>query len=174
MNGGRDGAPVSIAETATATDTLDPWRHAARVSRQLGWWSLASVLVGAALLLTPERTFGALAPVAFGFGLQCLLWGAIDGVIASIGAFDLRRRHAAGEPHDAAATRAFGRRLRRLLRLNAGLDVLYVAVGLALLALWRTPEGLGHGLGVVVQGGFLLVFDAWHGWRVPHHLAEAP
>ena len=174
MNGGSGETPAPIADTTAADGAVDPWRHAAQVGRQLGWWALASVLVGAALLLTPERAFGALAPVAFGFGLQCLLWGAIDGVIASIGAFDLRRRRAAGEQHDAAATRAFGRRLRRLLRLNAGLDVLYVAVGLALLALWRTPEGLGHGLGVVVQGGFLLVFDAWHGWRVPHHLAKAP
>lgn len=157
---------------AAAAGALDPWRHAAQVSTQLGWWAVGSVLVGATLLLAPERVVGALAPASFAFGLQCLIWGAIDGVIALIGAFDLRRRRAAGEPLDLAATRAFGRRLRRLLRLNAGLDVVYVAVGLALLALWRTPEGLGHGLGVVVQGGFLLVFDAWHGWR-PLYRSEA-
>ena len=172
MSAARDGTPAPIIEATAATGAVSPWRHAARVSTQLGWWAFASVLVGAALLLTPERAFGTLAPVTIAFGLQCLIWGAIDGIIALIGAFDLRRRHAAGEPHDAAATRAFGRRLLRLLRLNAGLDVLYVAVGLALLVFWRTPEGLGHGLGVVVQGGFLLVFDAWHGWRVAHHGAE--
>ena len=173
MNAGRENRPAPAFGVVAAAGALDPWRHAARVSAQLGWWALASVLVGAALLLTPERAFGTLAPVAFAFGLQCLIWGAIDGVIASIGARDLRRRRAAGEPQDVAATRTFGRRLRRLLRLNAGLDVVYVAVGLALLTLWRTPEGLGHGLGVVVQGGFLLVFDAWHGWRVRYRSDEA-
>ena len=172
MNAWRDGRPAPALGVVAPGGALDAWRHAARVSAHLGWWALASVLVGTTLLLTPERTFGALAPIAFGFGLQSLIWGAIDGVIALSGALDLRRRRAAGEPRDAAATRAFGRRLRRLLRLNAALDVVYVAVGLTLLALWRTPEGLGHGLGVVVQGGFLLVFDAWHGWRVPHQGAE--
>jgi hypothetical protein len=41
-----------------------------------------------------------------------------------------------------------------------------VAVAIGILALWRTPEGLGHGLGVLVQGGFLLVFDAVHARRL--------
>lgn len=147
----------------------DPWRHAARVSAQLSAWALASVALGAALLLAQALAWlpGDLAPVARGFGIQCLAWGAIDGAIARLGTRDLRRRRAAGEHTDAGGSHAFAARLRKLLRLNAGLDVVYVLTGVALVLLWRTPEGLGHGLGVMVQGGFLLAFDGWHGWLAP-------
>lgn len=142
----------------------------------MGLWSLLSVAVGLfgialhAVGVWPE----AWTRVLFAFAVQCLIWGAIDGVIAALGARDLRRRLAAGEAADPAASAAFGARLLRLLRLNAALDVLYVMVGVLLIVLWRTPDGLGHGLGVLVQGGFLLVFDTWHGvaW-VPRRRASA-
>lgn len=147
----------------------DPWRHAARVSAQLAAWALASVALGAALLLAQALAWlpGEVAPVARGFGIQCLVWGTIDGAIALLGVRDLHRRRAAGEHTDTGGSHAFAARLRKLLRLNAGLDVVYVLAGVALVLLWRTPEGLGHGLGVIVQGGFLLAFDGWHGWLAP-------
>lgn len=158
---GRRGGALSAASPRAHPD---PWTHARLVGRQLALWSLLSVGVG--LLGITLHAAGAW-PAAwtrtvFAFALQCLVWGAIDGLIAAVGARDLRRRLAAGEHADPAATAAFGARLLRLLRLNAALDVLYVLVGVLLLTLWRTPDGLGHGLGVLVQGGFLLLFDAWH------------
>ena len=158
---------------STSTGALpvgyDPWRHAARISAQLAAWGLASVALGAALLLMGPLAWlpAEVVPVARGFGIQCLVWGAIDGAIALLGMRDLRRRRAAGEHTEAGGSHAFAARLRKLLRLNAGLDVVYVLAGLALVLLWRTPEGLGHGLGVMVQGGFLLAFDGWHGWLAP-------
>lgn len=143
------------------TRSGDPWWQARVVGRQLAAWSLVSVAVGIALFAVAggdaEATLHAVA-------VQFVVWGAIDGGIVAFGERDRRRRVARGEAADAGATAAFGARLRRLLRLNAALDVAYVAAGIALLLAWRTPEGLGHGLGVLVQGGFLLVFDAWHGW----------
>ena len=154
----------------------DPWTHARIVGVQLGIWSALSVAVGAAGLAAHAVGAwpSAWAPVALGFSIQCLVWGAIDGAIAWFGARDRRRKLAAARPAADRAGAAFGARLLRLLRLNAGLDVLYVVAGIAVLALWRTPEGLGHGLGVIVQGGFLLVFDAWHGWAwVPRRVRAA-
>jgi hypothetical protein len=143
----------------------DPWRAARRVGRQLAVWALLSV-AGAGLLAGLAAAVGGdLAVTLRALALQFVVWGAIDGVIAAFGERDRRGRIARGEHRDPAATRAFGARLRRLLRLNAGLDLVYVAVGAALLVGWRTPAGLGHGLGVLVQGGFLLVFDVWHGFR---------
>jgi hypothetical protein len=58
---------------------------------------------------------------------------------------------------------------RRILAVNAGLDVLYIAGGLAVVAgRGRTDRAaLGHGLAAVAQGAFLLGFDAWHAARVP-------
>ncbi len=51
--------------------------------------------------------------------------------------------------------------LKNVLFINAGLDVLYIAGGIYLLtrpeATWR-----GAGLGVLIQGGFLLAFDLLH------------
>jgi hypothetical protein len=154
----------------------DPWTHARIVAAQLGAWSALSVAVGAAGLAAHAAGAWppAWAPVVVGFSIQCLLWGVIDGAIAWFGARDRRRRMAAAGASDARAGAAFGARLLRLLRLNAGLDVLYVVAGIAVVALWRTPEGLGHGLGVIVQGGFLLAFDAWHGWAWVPRRVRAP
>ncbi len=143
-----------------AGDPLDPWRASARIGRQLGAWAVASLLVGGALVLLAD---GALARA---FGLQFLVWGAIDGGIAIAGAIALRRAHARGAVADPERAPPERRRLRRLLWINAGLDVGYLAAALLVLALWRTPEGVGHGLGVLAQGGFLLGFDVVHARRL--------
>ena len=147
-----------------AARSADPWWQARVVGRQLAGWALASVVAGTLLFAVAGRTAEATAATLWAVAIQFIVWGAIDGGIAAFGERDRRRRVARGEADDAAATAAFGSRLRRLLRLNAGLDVVYLTVGVALLLAWRTPEGLGHGLGVLIQGGFLLALDAWHGW----------
>lgn len=106
------------------------------VVRVLGRWAAGSVLVGGVLAADPRTR---------GFGRQTAAWGAGDGAIALVGA----RRQAAGRTTDVA-------RLRRVLLVNAWLDVGYVTAGLALLRTrWR-----GDGLAVVVQGAFLLWLDA--------------
>ena len=104
--------------------------------RVLGRWAAGSLVVGGLLAADPRTR---------GFGRQTAAWGAVDGVIALIGA----RRQAAGRTTDAA-------RLRRVLLVNAGLDVGYVAAG-ALLA--RRTRWRGDGAAVVVQGAFLLWLD---------------
>jgi hypothetical protein len=152
--------PLASDDVPARPDAADPWRAAARIGRQLGLWSLASVAVGTGLLWMAE------AEGWRAFGWQALLWGAIDGVIALVGARALRGQRRRGEVGDPARVAPERRRLRRLLVMNAGLDVGYVLVGIALLIFWRTEAGAGHGWGVVVQGGFLLVFDAWHAWRL--------
>ena len=107
--------------------------------RVLGGWAAASVAVGAALCVDPRTR---------GFGRQTLAWGAVDGAIAVVGA----RRRAAGGRTDPA-------RLRRVLLVNVGLDVLYLATGGHLVA--RTTRGRGDGMAVLVQGAFLLGLDSW-------------
>ena len=105
------------------------------VVRVLGRWAVGSVLVGAALSADPRTR---------GFGRQTAAWGLVDGAIALVGA----RRQAAGRTTEPA-------RLRRVLLVNAGLDVGYLATGAALLRTrWRSD-----GAAVLVQGAFLLVLD---------------
>lgn len=152
--------PTATDASARTAPPLDPWRASARIGRQLGAWALASVVLGAALLALADGA------AARAFGIQCLAWGAIDGAIALAGAIALRRAHARGVVDDPLRAPPERRRLRRLLWVNAGLDVGYVAVAVLVLALWRTPEGLGHGLGVLLQGGFLLGFDVLHARRL--------
>jgi hypothetical protein len=106
------------------------------LTRALGRWAVGSVLVGG-VLAVPSRTRG--------FGRQTAAWGALDGAIALVGA----RRQAAGRTTDPG-------RLRRVLLVNAALDVGYLATGAALVA---RPRWRGDGLAVLVQGAFLLVLD---------------
>lgn len=105
--------------------------------RTLGRWASGSVLLGTALLSSPRTR---------GFGRQTAAWGAVDGAIALVGA----RRAAAGRATDPA-------RLRRVLLVNAALDVGYLGAGAALV---RRTRWRGDGLAVLVQGAFLLVLDA--------------
>ncbi len=104
--------------------------------RDLQRWAVGSVVVGGALAASPRTR---------GFGRQTAAWGAVDGAIALVGA----RRQAAG-PTDPA-------RLRRVLLVNAGLDVGYLAGGAWLV---RRTRWRGDGLAVLVQGAFLLWLDA--------------
>jgi hypothetical protein len=104
--------------------------------RVLGRWAVGSVLVGALLSADPRTR---------GFGRQTAAWGLVDGVIALVGA----RRQAAGRTTGPA-------RLRRVLLVNAGLDVGYVAAGAWLVLRSRWP---GDGAAVLVQGAFLLWLD---------------
>ena len=104
--------------------------------RDLRRWAVGSIAVGGALAASPRTR---------GFGRQTAAWGAVDGAIALVGA----RRQAAG-PTDPD-------RLRRVLLVNAGLDVGYLAAGAWLV---RRTRWRGDGLAVLVQGAFLLWLDA--------------
>ena len=107
-----------------------------QLTRVLGAWAVGSVVVGTALSFS-RRTRG--------FGRQTAAWGAIDGAIAYAGV----RGRARKGPTDRT-------RLRRILLLNAGLDVGYLALGQRMR---RTERWRGDGLAVLVQGAFLLVLD---------------
>jgi len=131
------------------------WDRARTIALQLGVWASLSIVVGGLL-------FALGGPFGRAVGIQFVIWGAVDLAIAGMGQRDRRRKLRAGAAEDARATRAEARRLRRLLWINAGLDVLYVAVGAGLVAFGPGPVVDGHGLGVLVQGGFLLVFDVAH------------
>ena len=104
--------------------------------RTLGRWAVGSVVAGTLLSAHPRTR---------GFGRQTAAGGAVDGAIALVGA----RRSAAGRTPEPA-------RLRRVLLVNAGLDVGYLAAGAALV---RRPRWRGDGLAVLVQGAFLLALD---------------
>lgn len=139
----------------------DSIQFQAGLSRRLLAWSGLSVGVGTALALLPHRLWQ-------GLGAQCVGWGVIDAVIAGIGLKQTHARAADPAAHAPDQQAEARRTLRRVLWINTALDVGYVSGGIALAAakgrddtdnarFWR-----GSGLGIVIQGGFLFMFDLIH------------
>ena len=134
------------------------------LTRALGAWSIASVALGSAVAVA-GRTMQ--RPGLLAFGRQTAAWGAVDGVIAGVGALSRRRR---GE---LTATRrsAKSRTLRRVLVANAVADVGYVVGGAAIVirdVRGRPTFGIRRedGLAVVSQGLFLLLLDVSQAHRL--------
>lgn len=151
-----DSSTMGVAATPSAYAQA-VYAFSRMVSRRLLIWSVLSMVIGALLWRRG-------APFWRGVGVQSAGWGAIDGIIAASGL--LTQRQPPAEPARSASN------LRRLLWFNAALDVGYMAGGLWLArskgqadAQWR-----GQGWGIVVQGGFLLLFDLFHARRVPRTL----
>lgn len=135
------------------------WQRQERISRALATWAVWSMAVGAGRWLDGARDGDARRRA---FGQQTVAWGVVDVVIAPFGDRRRRARLAALEDPSAPAVQRRERSgLRRLLLVNAGLDLGYVAAGWSW---WRRGDerARGHGAAVVVQGLFLLVFDLWH------------
>ncbi|MFX1300751.1 MAG: DUF6992 family protein [Promethearchaeota archaeon] len=116
-----------------------------RLARRLGViliaWSIISILCGIVLLLVPIS-------VLQGIGLQALLWGFIDAMIAVIGV--LRNKEM---PADKAA---------RFLRINVFLDIGYMLIGVLLIVFLGLNQFLfGNGIGIIIQGAFLFILDLY-------------
>ena len=110
------------------------------LARVLGLWAAGSVAAGAA--------------VRGAAGRQHAVWGTVDGALAATGL--LRAPDRRRDPGERA------RRLRRLLLINAGLDVGYLALGASLRSGRRGAARRPDGGAVLVQGAFLLCLDLWH------------
>jgi hypothetical protein len=124
-------------------------------------WGAASV-VGGVLIGWFAR--GAQSRLASAVAVQSIAWGAIDATIAGFALIGLARRQR--HPPSPAEEPARREKSIRFVAFNVKLDVVYCLVGVGLLVGTRfaqTPDGraalIGHGLGVIVQGGFLWAFD---------------
>jgi hypothetical protein len=133
----------------------------------LGVWALLN-LIGSGYLL--PRTDRRAMPHHFHFMNCC--WGFINAVLAAVG---ILRTYPGAPPagFDAAAAAHDIQQTVNIFLINAGLDVGYLAVGW-----WLTTRAaqlgvnmpyrlLGYGRSILLQGSFLLVFDALMGWLLP-------
>jgi hypothetical protein len=115
------------------------------LARRLGLiliaWGIASAVIGGVLLLVPNSLLQ-------GIGLQALLWGIIDLIIALVGVFRSKE-----QPVE---------KITRFLRINVCLDVIYQIVGLVLIVVfWANAFLVGNGIGVIIQGAFLFGLDLY-------------
>ena len=131
------------------------------ISKRLLRWSIGSIIIG--FLARFGGKFGK------NLGNQFITWGLIDAAIAVGGQVAKRNRidnmenPGKSEIHEAEANN-----LSRLLWINAGLDVLYIIGGY----LWAKRDkgdgsARGNGIGVIIQGAFLLIFDVFHARNIP-------
>ncbi|MCX7992140.1 MAG: hypothetical protein N2651_00585, partial [Fimbriimonadales bacterium] len=124
-------------------------RYQSRIMYQLLLWAGLSLLVGLAMLFAAQEWMRA-------FGGMTVAWAVVNALIALFALMGIRRKMA--QNADPATVAKWTHQLLRLLWINAGLDVIYILVGVGLVYWYPTQPTLnGFGWAVVIQGAFLLV-----------------
>ena len=139
---------------------IDIWTYERKLAKRLLMWAVVSTLTGLILILFSNAFWQA-------FGIQAAAWGFIDGLIAIFG---LRRvKQKSLPPSNEGDHLQEARNIRKVLWINTCLDVIYIASGAALIFFLGTNSDFwqGTGWGIILQGGFLLIFDAFHAWQTP-------
>ncbi len=146
---------------AQSTPTLtDITERQARLQRTGTWtlagWSLANLAVSGIAIGNAKGS-------ARYFHEMNLYWNAVNVGIAGAGLLSLRKKSLA--PTLSSAVKEHYT-LQKTLLFNSGLDVAYITSGFWLLDTSKTETTVarqnrfrGFGQAVVVQGGFLLIFD---------------
>ncbi|PJJ53303.1 DUF6992 family protein [Hymenobacter chitinivorans] len=135
----------------------------------LGTWALLNLLVSGYLVARTDGRFE-----THYFHQMNVGWNFVNAVLAVVGIVRANPNHVAGLTLAASLEAQFN--FEKILLLNAGLDVAYLAIGSWLRARGQTAEAqrperlLGFGRSLWLQGGFLLLFDAGF-YLVYHHYA---
>lgn len=164
--GGRTGLQGSEDSERSAAGGETLRRFQLALARRLLSWAVPSMAAGLAAAFLGTGFWR-------GLGIQAAAWGAVDAVIALLARLSALRGRREGSGTSGAVSggadvqgdwQLQARRLRRILWINAALDGLYVSGGVLLsLTLGRSSAAArGHGLGIALQGAFLLIFDVIH------------
>jgi hypothetical protein len=137
---------------------MDIWDFSSKLTQRLLVWSVFSVVISAVTVFSSN-------PFLRGLGIQFFVWGVIDGAIAIFGKHASAKRKLEVEISDLVESEAKESRwLERILWINTCLDVFYILGGIWLIQTWGAKSLLweGHGIGIIIQGGFLFFFDFFH------------
>lgn len=91
------------------------------------------------------------------------LWNTVNLTIGAIGLHNARRDRVREKDLPLPVQRERARKTQAVYAINVGLDVLYLMAGATTLELGRVndrPRLVGYGASILLQGGFLLAFDA--------------
>ena len=134
------------------------WDFQSNLSRRLLLWSIISIF-GGMVLQIPKNRF------VSGMGIQFSAWGLIDAIIAIFGERAAKKRAAQlPDPLISEIVDSESHKLYKILLVNTGLDVGYMLGGSAV-SLTKgkiDPGWRGHGIGIIIQGAFLFIFDLVH------------
>ncbi len=110
------------------------------VGKRLIPWGITSIIVGIILYLGLPNT------VLAGIGLQALIWGAIDVVIALSIIYKQKEQSVS--------------KIAKTVSGSIRVDILVQIIGVVILIVFfQNPFYMGNGIGVIIQGFFLLVLD---------------
>lgn len=111
-----------------------------RIGKILVTWGIASIIVGIGLLLVYSLTF------LGGIGVQAIIWGFIDVVIASYILFKQKQESA--------------EKIAKTVSTNIYIDIIFQIVGLIVVIVYYSDLYMvGNGIGVIIQGFFLFLLD---------------
>jgi len=121
----------------------------------LGGWSAANIIVSGIATDTRNKE-------ARYFHQMNVMWGGINLAIAGLGYWGANREKI--DNPTLAAVLKHQNKTEKTFLLNAGLDVVYIGGGLLMNQTsdnQKVPERFkGYGNSIMLQGGFLLIFDA--------------
>ncbi len=151
--------PVHVQSNNDASPSTMPssdydfYAHQQKLSAVLLAWGVGSMILGGLWWRQAHK-------LQRGIGSQFFVWGAIDTALALNG---LRSAAKEGQAYQSghmseAEVDQKAQFLRRLLWFNFGLDNLYIIWG----GRWMgsdKPHRRGAGIGILIQGAFLWVFD---------------
>ena len=155
---------AAIAQQISFKDTLATYNlHKTRINKTglkiLGSWGLVNITAGGIGYVTSTQNETKY------FSEMSMAWGVVNTGIAALSLINVRREMAANLGYE-GAYRSY-KASKKLYLINAGLDVVYIGVGLGLAGysqntrLTKTDQSMysGFGKSVVIQGVFLLLFD---------------
>lgn len=143
------------------------WHFYEKLSRRLIMWNVINFGTGVILQLFTSFWRGV--------GAQAVGWSAVNLAIGFLGQKGNERRAAEPDAQLPERMAREARNIRAILWLNAGLDILYMLGGLSWARRAAQKGGAnaefqrGMGIGVVIQGGLLFVWDVINALIVPRY-----
>ena len=111
------------------------------VGKLLLTWSIVSIIIGLLFYYSSSVT------ILNGIGLQVLIWGAIDSVIALSILFKQKEQSI--------------EKIAKTVSTSIRFDIVFVIVGIIIvIAFLQNPFFMGNGMGVIIQGFYLLLLDS--------------
>lgn len=140
---------------------MNIWQFNALLMRRLAAWNVFNLIIGIKLSRSPD-------PMRRGIGIQAIGWAVVNFAIAFFGGTTAQKKVGRSDALEATVMDKEARNLRRLLWINAGLDVAYMFGGrwYAVRESQRPFRG-GMGIGIIIQGIMLFIFDVSHALFVP-------
>jgi hypothetical protein len=135
----------------------DIFQFQAMLGKRLVQWGGLSSGLGGVFMMWGSRFWG-------GVGSQFAGWGLVDALLGWFGLRSSREKAAESDAHAQETQLKERKNLLRILAVNSGLDIVYIIGGMWLSNTKGKEDRFwqGTGIGITIQGGFLLVFDLIH------------